>query len=147
MRRPRPAAVDWNRSLFAALEPRSTGVYANFVEDEDEDEDEGEERIRAAYPGGTYERLVAVKRRYDRATSSTATRTSGPPDARTHHAGPARAGPFVIGLNGAGNGSRTRDLLLGKQTLCQLSYSRPVGHRSYIGAPTTVHGDHEATPG
>ena len=26
---------------------------------------------------------------------------------------------------GAGDGSRTRDLLLGKQTLYQLSYSRP----------------------
>src|SRR4051794_25041578 len=27
--------------------------------------------------------------------------------------------------SGAGDGVRTRDLLLGKQTLCQLSYSRP----------------------
>ena len=26
---------------------------------------------------------------------------------------------------GAGDGIRTRDILLGKQTLCQLSYSRP----------------------
>jgi hypothetical protein len=54
-----PASVEWNRSLFAALEPRATGVYANFLEDE------GEARIRAAYPSGTYERLAEVKRRYD----------------------------------------------------------------------------------
>ncbi len=58
-----PAAVDeaiaWNRSLFAALEPDATGVYANFLEDE------GEERVRQAYPAATYERLARVKRRYD----------------------------------------------------------------------------------
>ena len=59
-----PSAVDdavaWNRSLFSVLEPKSTGVYVNFLEDE------GEERIRAAYSPATYERLAAVKRRYDR---------------------------------------------------------------------------------
>jgi hypothetical protein len=54
------AASAWNRSLFAALEPKSNGVYVNFLEDE------GEARVRAAYPGGTYERLAHVKRRYDR---------------------------------------------------------------------------------
>lgn len=53
------AATAWNRELFAALEPKATGVYANFLEDE------GEARIRAAYPAGTYERLVEIKRRYD----------------------------------------------------------------------------------
>ncbi|MDQ3689422.1 MAG: BBE domain-containing protein [Chloroflexota bacterium] len=60
-----PASVDevtaWNRALFAALEPRGPGVYANFLEDE------GESRIRDAYPGGTCERLGAIKRRYDTA--------------------------------------------------------------------------------
>jgi FAD/FMN-containing dehydrogenase len=35
------------------------GVYSNFLEDE------GEARVREAYPGGTYDRLVEVKRRYD----------------------------------------------------------------------------------
>ena len=35
------------------------GAYANFLADE------GEERIRAAYPGATWERLRAIKRRYD----------------------------------------------------------------------------------
>src|SRR5690606_36462176 len=53
------AAIAWNRGLFDALEPHSSGVYVNFLEDE------GDARIRAAYPGGTYERLAAVKRRYD----------------------------------------------------------------------------------
>jgi len=53
------AATAWNRSLFAALEPKATGVYANFLEDE------GEARIRLAYPDGTHDRLAAVKRRYD----------------------------------------------------------------------------------
>ncbi len=54
-----PMAVAWNRRLFRALEPRSIGVYANFLEDE------GEARIRDAYPSGAYERLVEIKRRYD----------------------------------------------------------------------------------
>jgi FAD/FMN-containing dehydrogenase len=53
------ATTEWNRALFAALEPKSTGVYVNFLEDE------GEARVRAAYPNGAYERLAAVKRRYD----------------------------------------------------------------------------------
>jgi FAD/FMN-containing dehydrogenase len=53
-------ATAWNRALFAALEPAATGVYVNFLEDE------GDARVRAAYPNGTYERLAAVKRRYDR---------------------------------------------------------------------------------
>ena len=32
--------------------------------------------------------------------------------------------------SGAGDGARTRDILLGKQTLCQLSYSRSGGPKS-----------------
>lgn len=47
------------RSLFTALDPRASGVYANFLENE------GEARIRVAYPGSTYERLALIKRRYD----------------------------------------------------------------------------------
>ncbi len=39
--------------------PNDVGVYSNFLEAE------GDERIRAAYPDGTYERLADVKRRYD----------------------------------------------------------------------------------
>ena len=34
------------------------------------------------------------------------------------------------GRDGAGDGIRTRDILLGKQTLCQLSYSRSGGPES-----------------
>jgi FAD/FMN-containing dehydrogenase len=53
------ATVAWNRELYAALEPRANGVYANFLEDE------GDDRVRAAYPNGAYERLATIKRRYD----------------------------------------------------------------------------------
>jgi hypothetical protein len=35
------------------------GVYVNFLGDE------GEARVHEAYPGPTWDRLVAVKRRYD----------------------------------------------------------------------------------
>ena len=49
----------WATQTAAALRQTDTGAYVNFVGDE------GEERIRAAYPGATWERLAAVKRRYD----------------------------------------------------------------------------------
>jgi FAD/FMN-containing dehydrogenase len=49
----------WVTETFNALRPIARGVYSNFLENE------GDERIREAYPNGTYERLVAVKRRYD----------------------------------------------------------------------------------
>ncbi len=49
----------WVTETFDALRPMSRGVYANFLEEE------GDERIREAYPHGAYERLVAIKRRYD----------------------------------------------------------------------------------
>ena len=42
----------------------TTGAYVNFLGDE------GEERVRAAYPGATWDRLREIKRRYDPATSS-----------------------------------------------------------------------------
>jgi FAD/FMN-containing dehydrogenase len=45
--------------LLAALSGSATGVYANFLGDEDAS------RLHQAYPGATYERLVAVKRRVD----------------------------------------------------------------------------------
>lgn len=54
-----PAALTWNRALYCAIAPRSSGVYVNFLEDE------GGDRIRQAYPGNTYARLAEVKRRYD----------------------------------------------------------------------------------
>ena len=45
--------------LADALRQDDTAAYVNFLGDE------GEERIRAAYPGDTWDRLVDVKRRYD----------------------------------------------------------------------------------
>jgi FAD/FMN-containing dehydrogenase len=53
------AARGWLESIWAELRSKANGVYANFLGDE------GDARIRQAYPGATYERLVAVKRQYD----------------------------------------------------------------------------------
>jgi hypothetical protein len=49
----------WVEDLVADLRQDDQGVYVNFLVDE------GEARIRAAYPGGTWDRLAAIKRRYD----------------------------------------------------------------------------------
>jgi FAD/FMN-containing dehydrogenase len=54
-----PEHEPWVRGLADALRQDDPGAYVNFLGDE------GEERIRAAYPGETWDRLVAVKRRYD----------------------------------------------------------------------------------
>jgi FAD binding domain-containing protein/berberine-like enzyme len=50
---------EWSRGLWSALEPYHTGVYVNFLMDE------GEERIRQAYGPARYDRLKALKKRYD----------------------------------------------------------------------------------
>jgi FAD/FMN-containing dehydrogenase len=51
--------IDWARSYWRALHPHSAGAsYINFMMEE------GQERIRATY-GANYERLQAVKARYD----------------------------------------------------------------------------------
>jgi FAD/FMN-containing dehydrogenase len=44
---------------FVAALSREPGVYVNFLGAE------GEGRVREAYPGPTYDRLAAVKARYD----------------------------------------------------------------------------------
>jgi FAD/FMN-containing dehydrogenase len=49
----------WMEDFAAALHQGDDGAYVNFLVDE------GEARIRAAYPGETWERLRAIKRRYD----------------------------------------------------------------------------------
>jgi FAD/FMN-containing dehydrogenase len=49
----------WVNQLAADLRQQDTGAYVNFLGDE------GPERIRAAYPDGTWDRLTAVKARYD----------------------------------------------------------------------------------
>ncbi len=51
--------IEWTRAFWTATRRfGSLGVYVNFLSDE------GEERIRASY-GVNYERLVALKKRYD----------------------------------------------------------------------------------
>jgi FAD/FMN-containing dehydrogenase len=50
---------EWVEDFAAALHQGESGVYVGFLGDE------GEERVRAAYPGTTWERLTAVKARYD----------------------------------------------------------------------------------
>ncbi len=49
----------WVKGFSAALRQGNPDVYVNFLGDE------GETRIRAAYPGSTWDRLTAIKRRYD----------------------------------------------------------------------------------
>jgi FAD/FMN-containing dehydrogenase len=54
------AVTGWVRDLWEALRPSSFGgVYVNYLNSE------GEERLRAAYGPGKYERLVALKNEYD----------------------------------------------------------------------------------
>jgi FAD/FMN-containing dehydrogenase len=55
----RPAREAWLTDFAAALRQRDDGAYVNFLVDE------SEERVRAAYPGSTWDRLRAIKRRYD----------------------------------------------------------------------------------
>jgi FAD/FMN-containing dehydrogenase len=49
----------WVDEFAAALQQGDRGAYVNFLGDE------GPERVRQAYPGATWDRLVKVKRRYD----------------------------------------------------------------------------------
>jgi FAD/FMN-containing dehydrogenase len=49
----------WVSQFASALHQDDAGAYVNFLGDE------GEGRIRDAYPGPTWDRLVAVKARYD----------------------------------------------------------------------------------
>ena len=49
----------WVADFAAALRQGDAGAYVNFLGDE------GEARVRDAYPGPTWDRLVEIKRRYD----------------------------------------------------------------------------------
>jgi FAD/FMN-containing dehydrogenase len=49
----------WTRDFSSALAPHQMGVYVNFLMEE------GEERIREAYGAAKYDRLKALKRKYD----------------------------------------------------------------------------------
>ena len=55
-----PVLKQWAQDYWAAVHPFNlAGAYANFMMD-----DEGEARVRAAY-GGNYDRLAALKKKYD----------------------------------------------------------------------------------
>jgi FAD/FMN-containing dehydrogenase len=60
---PDPEGADdtaWVRDYFASLRPFSTGgVYVNFLGDE------GQDRVKASYGADKYDRLVALKNKYD----------------------------------------------------------------------------------
>jgi FAD/FMN-containing dehydrogenase len=49
----------WVADFAEVLRQGETGVYVNFLGDE------GEARVRDAYPGATWDRLAAIKARYD----------------------------------------------------------------------------------
>ncbi len=55
----KPRREAWVAEFSAALQQGDAGAYVNFVGDE------GEARVRAAYPGKTWDRLTEIKRRYD----------------------------------------------------------------------------------
>jgi FAD/FMN-containing dehydrogenase len=55
----RPKYEEWVQAFADDLHQEDDGAYVNFLEDE------GEERIRAAYPGATWDRLREIKKRYD----------------------------------------------------------------------------------
>jgi hypothetical protein len=49
----------WVRDFWSALEPYHRGVYVNFLMEE------GDDRVRQAYGAQKYDRLTALKRKYD----------------------------------------------------------------------------------
>lgn len=54
-----PRRRKWADDLMGALRQSDSGAYVNFIGAE------GPERVRAAYPGATWERLRRIKRQYD----------------------------------------------------------------------------------
>jgi FAD/FMN-containing dehydrogenase len=54
----RDAKIAWAEAFARDLHP-APGAYVNFLADE------GPGRVRAAYPGATWDRLAAIKRRHD----------------------------------------------------------------------------------
>jgi FAD/FMN-containing dehydrogenase len=54
-----PAHTAWAEEGMAELRQSDPGSYVNFLGEEPESS------VRAAYPGGTWERLAEIKRRYD----------------------------------------------------------------------------------
>jgi hypothetical protein len=54
-----PPHETWIAKMAKELDQGDKGAYVNFINDE------GEARVRAAYPGKTWDRLRQIKRRYD----------------------------------------------------------------------------------
>jgi hypothetical protein len=54
-----PERAAWVRELSADLNQGDDSAYVGFLGDE------GEQRVRAAYPARTWERLAAIKAKYD----------------------------------------------------------------------------------
>ena len=55
----REAGRQWTTELWKTLQPNDDAAYVGFLGDD------GPSRIRAAYPGSTWERLVRIKATYD----------------------------------------------------------------------------------
>lgn len=55
----KPLRENWVTDFVAALNQGDDGAYVNFLVDE------GPDRVRAAYPGSTWDRLARIKARYD----------------------------------------------------------------------------------
>ena len=55
----KPVHEAWVTDFAAVLHQGYDGAYVNFLGDE------GQGRVQDAYPGATWERLRAIKRRYD----------------------------------------------------------------------------------
>ena len=55
----RPGREAWVKSLSGAIDQGRPGAYVNFLGNE------GEARVHDAYPGKTWDRLAAIKARYD----------------------------------------------------------------------------------
>jgi FAD/FMN-containing dehydrogenase len=55
----RPVRAAWVADFAASLNQGDAGAYVNFLGEE------GAEHVRAAYPGSTWDRLAAIKARYD----------------------------------------------------------------------------------
>ena len=119
----------WVAEFVAALHQGSGAAYVNFLADE------GEARVRAAYPGSTWDRLRKIKRRYDPSnlfrlnqntpagrgrhavgSAMTPERVRTAPIARTAMTGfagellPARRRPVPTGTARSGTPSSTGDL-------------------------------------
>jgi len=68
----------WARRLATELDDGDPGVYAGFLADE------GDDRVRAAYPGATWDRLASVKALYDPDNLFRLNQNIPPPRAATH---------------------------------------------------------------